>query len=228
MKFISRVTVFLITITSSVAMMTGCGKPEPKTPTKVPTVNYSQEPGGSLKPPPGSHKSTVILYFVPLGSVPPDLVKKLADYYTERLGIKTDTLGSLEIPDSAHDPDRHQVVVEDLIMLLKSGYPKIAPRYVIGITDQDMYSKEVNYRFTFSSRDSNPDAGYGVVSYARMDPKMDGGPADDGFLWSRIRKMTSKNVCMIYYGLNQSDNPQSVLFSPILSLDDLDREGQGF
>lgn len=61
-----------------------------------------------------------------------------------------------------------------------------------------------------------------------MDPRFFGQSEDNSLLLTRLKKMTSKNLGTIYYNLPQSKDPQSVLYSPVLSLDDLDRMGEGF
>ncbi len=40
--------------------------------------------------------------------------------------------------------------------------------------------------------------------------------------------MITKNIGIMYYGLEQSSDRKSVLFGPILSLDDLDSIGEDF
>jgi hypothetical protein len=44
----------------------------------------------------------------------------------------------------------------------------------------------------------------------------------------RLRKMVAKNLGLVYYGLTQASDRRSVLFGPILSLDDLDSIGEDF
>jgi predicted Zn-dependent protease len=72
------------------------------------------------------------------------------------------------------------------------------------------------WNFVFSYRWD--DGGYAVVSTARM-------TNSDEVTLSRLRKMVTKSVGVMYYGLSVSDDPASVLYTP-LSVDDLDRMGE--
>lgn len=91
-----------------------------------------------------------------------------------------------------------------------------------------MYMKAMRdrWRFTFSLR--SRDRRVAVVSYARMDPKNLGEPADAEVLQSRLRKMVLKNIGIMYFGLPASGNPRSVLYGNILGVDDLDRMTEEF
>ncbi len=53
-------------------------------------------------------------------------------------------------------------------------------------------------------------------------------PPDDELLHTRVQKMITKNIGIMYYGLDQSTDRKSVLFGPILTLDDLDGVGKDF
>ena len=55
-----------------------------------------------------------------------------------------------------------------------------------------------------------------------MDPRFYGLPADNELLTSRIEKMTTKDIGALALGRRERSNPRSVLYTPILSLDDLD------
>ena len=43
-----------------------------------------------------------------------------------------------------------------------------------------------------------------------------------------LRKMISKNIGIMYYGLEESTDRKSVLYGPILGLDDLDSISEDF
>ena len=99
---------------------------------------------------------------------------------------------------------------------------------VIAVTPYDMDTEAMRdqWRFTFSLRSS--DQRMAVVSYARMDPaKLDGRP-DEGLLRTRLRKMVTKNIGIICFGLPLSDDPRSVLFGSVLGVEELDRMTEDF
>jgi predicted Zn-dependent protease len=163
---------------------------------------------------------------VPVGKTPASTVSALADYYRGRLGVNVRVLHNLTLPPEATDLKRGQIVAETVITLLQSRFPQT--KYLIGVVDADMYSREAGYRFAFSNRDWGDDWGVAIVSTARMDPTHFRQPADPELLMARLKKMVTKNLSLVYYQLETSTDPKSVLFSPVMSVDDLDRMGQGF
>ena len=58
--------------------------------------------------------------------------------------------------------------------------------------------------------------------YARMNPIGFGNAPDDILLRSRLRKMVTKNIGIMCYGLPLSPNPRSVLYGNIGGTDELD------
>ena len=44
----------------------------------------------------------------------------------------------------------------------------------------------------------------------------------------RLRKMVTKDIGILYYGLPQSSNPHSVLYNRILGIEELDAVGEQF
>jgi predicted Zn-dependent protease len=88
-----------------------------------------------------------------------------------------------------------------------------------------MYIREYNWRFAFSWRQEGR---FAVVSTARMDPVFFGRKRNDAILESRLRKMITKNIGLMYYGYFQSSDPKSVLYRSVLSIDDLDKIGEDF
>jgi hypothetical protein len=61
-----------------------------------------------------------------------------------------------------------------------------------------------------------------------MDPVNLREPPDPALLHTRLRKMVSKNIGIMHYRLPQTTDRNSVLYGPILSLDDLDSIGEDF
>lgn len=169
-----------------------------------------------------------MVYFVKLGRFSSPSPERLVQYYGQKLGLDIRVLPEVPFERRAVNHGRQQLVAEELVDLMKRAYPDLAndPQAVlIGITADDMYIRESRWRFAFSRRQEGR---FAVVSSARMDPVFLGGPADDELLHIRLRKMISKNVGIMYYGLPQSKDRRSVLFGPILGLDDLDSIGEDF
>jgi len=61
-----------------------------------------------------------------------------------------------------------------------------------------------------------------VVSTARLNPRFFGISEGEDVAFSRARKLFTKNIGLLYYGLPDSDDPDSPLYNNILSVADLD------
>ena len=171
------------------------------------------------------------LYLVAIGDVPVDMTDRLVSYVQTRFQIPIRALPAFTFDGQMLDRQRSQVVADELIRAVRVQHAAVVknPRTrVIAITPFDMYMLAMRdqWKFTFSLR--SRDQRVAVVSYARMDPANLGGVSDATLLESRLRKMTSKNIGIIYYGLPTSQNPRSAMFGNILGIDDLDRMTEDF
>jgi len=171
------------------------------------------------------------LYFVAIGEVPADMIEGLVSHFQKKFGVPSKTLLRLGFDEVTFDRQRSQVVADRLIQAVRFRNVTRARNpqtRVIGITPFDMYMESMRdqWSFTFSMR--SPDNRFAVVSYARMDPVNLGDAPNDALLRSRLRKMVTKNVGIMYFGLPFSDNPKSALYRNILGVDDLDRMTEDF
>lgn len=173
-------------------------------------------------------KSAATVFFVPLGDVRSVSLQELVKFYKQKYGLVIQTLPALQLERGALDRQRRQLIAEELIEFMKRGYPNHAanPRVIlIGITEYDMYIRKYSWAFGFTYRAENR---FAVVSSARMNPIILGRPADPVLLQTRLRKMITKNLGILYFHLPQSNDPSSVLYRSILGIDDLDRVGESF
>jgi len=169
------------------------------------------------------------IYFIPMGDFPTDQMQRLADYYNQRFGLEIPILKSIPVSVSAVDNNRGQLVAEKLVGDLRNAFPELTadPKAIlIGFTSQDMYIVAKEWRFAFGWRDT--DARTAVVSTARMNLHYMGQPFWGASQEIRLRKMVTKDIGILYYGLSQSDNPKSVLYNSILGIQELDEVGEGF
>lgn len=168
------------------------------------------------------------IYLVPIGKFSAVPMDELKTYYHDRFGISVEALPLLPFDQTTYDPDRQQLIAEELIEQIKRGCPEQAQdenAIVIGLTDGDMYLRQMEWQFGFNYR---ADERFAVVSCARMDPINFGKPANAKLLSSRARKMLTKNIGIMYFKKPASTNPKSVLYNNILGLEDLDRMGEEF
>ena len=176
----------------------------------------------------GSSSAGQKIYFVAMGEMRSVRLDGLQAYYKQRYDLTIDLLPSIGLEPVVVDERRRQLIAEELLSLLKRRYPEHArspQSIVIGITEGDMYIREVNWRFAFARRDGDR---FAIVSSARMDPVSFGYLPDEELLQTRLRKMLSKNIGIMYYKLPQKSDRRSVMFGPILGIDDLDSMGEDF
>jgi predicted Zn-dependent protease len=166
------------------------------------------------------------IYFVPLGDFSVTSVQDLVDYYQSKYGIAIETLPSVPLDPAAIDTERRQLVAEAAVESMKRANPNLVndpAAILIGLTAEDMYIAQYDWRFTFSWRQERK---YAVVSNARMIIGARVVPVQK--LSSRLRKMVTKNIGVLYFHLPQSDDPRSVLYKNVGGISELDYMGEEF
>jgi predicted Zn-dependent protease len=164
------------------------------------------------------------IYFVPLGDFRPTEIEKLIAYYKSKYGLSIETLPHLAIDSTVMNSERLQLTAEAVIASIKDKNPALAndPQAIlIGLTTEDMYIARYDWQFTFSGRQEGR---YAVVSNARMSL---GKPSADK-AHSRLRKMVTKNIGILYYRLPPNDDPRSVLYKNVGGISELDAMGEEF
>ncbi len=161
---------------------------------------------------------------VPLGAVPPGLIEQLVGYYRDQYGLNVTVLTPASVPGNIANPLRGQIDAPTLARYVGKLFPEAYgdPNVVlIGITPLDLYDATSHFRYVFGIKSSpaNPKA---IISTFRMDPETYSEPPNDALLYSRGRKLLTKYIGLLYYGLAPSSDPQSPLYDSILGPDDLD------
>jgi predicted Zn-dependent protease len=175
-----------------------------------------------------SSKHLCQITFVPIGNFPSTSLQALASYYEQTLGLHIDVRPAIPFEESMMDRSRGQLIGEELVNGMKTGYPTQAQDrsvMMVGFTRSDMYIRHKNWQFAFAHRE---DGRFAAISTARMDPVSFGFPPNDGVLVRRLLKMTSKQIGLYFYELPERQEKSSVLFSPILGVDDLDEVSMDF
>lgn len=178
--------------------------------------------------PQGREKGKEKLYFIPLGNFSGAPITRLVSYYKHKLGIAAVSMPAVSLALPVVDKRRSQLIAEEVIELMKRKNPQLAedPNVIlIGLTDEDMYIRQKNWQYAFSYRTQRR---FAVVSNARMNPVNLGDVPNQDLLDIRMRKMVTKNIGLLYYLLPANHNPKSVLYSDVLSVEDLDRMGEEF
>ena len=169
------------------------------------------------------------VYLVPLGAPDPPFVDSVAAHLEQRYQLRVVKLAALPLDKSVVDNPRSQLIAEALIALMRRGYPLEAAdgsAVLVGITFYDRYiASYTKSRWAFSYR---MDGRFAVVSTARMDEGRWGRASNPELLETRLRKMVTKNLGVLYFRLDQSTDRRSVMYGPIQSVGDLDRIGDDF
>ena len=170
------------------------------------------------------------IFFIPLTDFPASELQPLADYYRSKYGLEIEVKPNLRVTSTQYDSDRQQFIAEELAALMRRTYPaskEAGKAVLIGVIGDDMYIKKMNWNYAFAYR--RDEDRVAVVSSARM---------NYGFLslWqasketqqSRLRKMITKNIGVLYYNLPLSNNPKSVMYGKVGGPQELDRMGEDF
>ena len=169
------------------------------------------------------------VYFVPLGSFNGDDLAALAQYYRDNYKLDITILKGITVDGTVRDSSRGQLMAEKLVESVRAGVPEYAndPRAIlIGFTSEDIYPTSQKWQFAFGWRLGSSHAA--VVSTARMSLHYIGQPMDLNLSETRLRKMVTKDIGILYYGLPQNQNPKSVLFNGIMGIEELDQVGEDF
>jgi predicted Zn-dependent protease len=164
------------------------------------------------------------LYFIPLGDFPSSTTEDLIAHYQSKYGLSIETRPNLALKFSVVNTARQQLIAEELIALIKNAYPDLVANtesIIIGLTTEDMYIAQYRWQFSFSWRQ---DGRYAVVSNARMSL---GDPSEERQA-ARLRKMVAKNIGILYFRLQQSNDPRSVLYKDVGGISELDYMGEEF
>lgn len=174
---------------------------------------------------PSSPVDSVVLYVIPTDGVSELVAANLARALTQDTGMWVKS--SLAAPSGITEPfaGTNQYPAEDYLPLgatLAKRLPDAGPRtYFIVLTDRDINSRSRNFRFVYSFH--NPMARTSVLSVARLLFTRDGNPASGEIISLRIQKMLMRIVGEMKLGWQRTSDPADLMYSPIMSIDDIDR-----
>ena len=192
--------------------------------TQEPTATRDVAPSVTpIVPSPAPNARQLIL--VPFQGFPVPVLERLRDYFHDTYGIPVSVAPAVPLTEDSFNRARDQIIGERLLDLLTSEVVRARADVVVGLTQYDMMIEDKpEWRFAFAQRSASQ--GVGVVSMARMDPRLFGGPPDDELFFHRALKMVAKHLGILYYGLDTSTDPTSVMYGNVLSVRDLDVMGE--
>lgn len=168
------------------------------------------------------------IYFVPVGKTSQAVVDGLADYYRAQLHVQIQSLPRLPIPNSFRIEGSGQVAAQDVLNQLRLQYFHQGATCVIGVVDEDINSRMPGTNYIYAYHQTYPNGNYAIVSTARFDPAFFGDPPDPALATSRLRKLTTKMIGLLYYRLPESSDPESPLYGGINGISDIDSRRQAF
>ncbi|MGA2021909.1 MAG: hypothetical protein ABSH02_15050 [Candidatus Sulfotelmatobacter sp.] len=169
------------------------------------------------------------IYFVPIGDFPSEQLKPLVQYYRRKYKLEIGITNSIPVDPGTRDGSRPQLMAENLVSSIRNDVPEQGAdpsAILIGFTSEDIYPTSQNWQFAFGWRITSARAA--VVSTARMSLQYEGQPLSFDLPGTRLRKMVTKDIGILYYGLPQSENPKSVLYDQPMGIQELDQVGEEF
>ena len=157
------------------------------------------------------------------------LALPLVQYYSQKYKLEITIADRIPVEPAALDVSHRQLIAENLASSLRNRVPEAAkdPESVlIGFTTEDMYPVSQAWQFAFGWRLGSARAA--VVSTARLSLTSIGQTSDQELLATRLRKIVTKDLGILYFGLPQSENPKSVLYNQIMGIEELDAVGEDF
>ncbi len=174
---------------------------------------------------PSSPVDGVSLYVIPTDGFPEQWAANISRALTRDTGqwVKS----SLLIPSGVNEPlpGTNQYPADDYLpfgLKVAKQLPDTNSRtYFIVLTDRDINSRAQNFRFQYSFH--NPMARTSVLSVARLAYEKDGTVAPVEVIGLRTQKMLMRIVGEMKLGWKRTTDPTDLMFSPIMSIEDIDR-----
>jgi len=161
-------------------------------------------------------KGTGRIYLVPLtGHTAAQGLEYFAEWLRAKYDLDVQVLPALTVDGAAWDSGRRQWVAELLYAQMKREHADLAAdpnAYLIGFTDESMYSVNNGWKFSFTQRDMKRAA---VISAHEMEDgwlerTWNAGVARE-HLETRLRRILLKDVAILYWHLPLNHDPTSLL-----------------
>jgi YD repeat-containing protein len=165
------------------------------------------------------------VYLIPIGLAENEPLDWAPQYYKAKFGIEVVLLSRAELNPSLENPQRHQLNASKCVDFLRHLRPDLASdpsAILIGITSRDMYIPDFDWAYAENWRYGGH---FAIVSSARLHPPSPMGEWNPEWLNSRVQKLLTKNIAMLYFGLPLSADDTSLLSGVVSSGMAIDRMG---
>jgi len=171
----------------------------------------------------------VDVWLMPLEGFPPEYTRELEKKFSAELGLNVRATVHAGRTAKMFSPSG-QIIAErvrdELRIPLQRLYDITPKTIIVALTLDDLNGEDGGTRFAFAMH--FPPERLSVVSMARLSDKFFGKIDVPSITKLRLYKMVKKAIGLQYYGYARSTDLKSVLYSPVMNLDDLDAAGTSF
>jgi predicted Zn-dependent protease len=171
----------------------------------------------------------VDVWLMPIEGFSPDYARELETRFSAELGLNVRATVHAGRTPNMFGPSRQMIsehVRDELKVPLHRLYDVTPKTIFIALTRDDLNGEDGGTRFVFATH--FPSERLSVVSMARLSDSFFGKLDTPAVTKLRLYKMVKKAIGIQYYGYARSTDLNSVMYSPIMSLDDLDACGSRF
>ncbi len=143
-------------------------------------------------------------------------------YYQAKLGVDVSLLPAMRADESLIDPRRRQLDSEKCVNFVRKGLPDLVAdpsTLIIAVTSRDIFIRSFGWAYTENFRQNGR---FAVVSSARLKSTSFWANRNPEWSASRLQKMLTKNIAMLYFDLPMSNDYTSLLSGGVLSGDQVD------
>ncbi len=190
--------------------------------TTPPTTSLSVHPANAADRP-------VNVWLIPLEGFPENVTRKLESQFAAELGLRVRSTVHAGRTPKMFGPSGQMIaerVRSELLVPVQRLYDVTPKTAFIVLTKDDLNSKDAGTRFVFA-RHFHDDR-LSIVSSARLHESFFGNLEQAGLTDLRLYKMVKKTIGLQFYGYPRSTDLKSVMYSPVMSLQDLDDHGTAF
>lgn len=167
----------------------------------------------------------VRIYLIPMEGIPPAYATSLANHIEFRHKLRTVATTVMGKQPSMFNAEHRQYIANEIAkqadQVIKNPPGPAEQPFILVLTPYDINEQEFNLRFLFAAHFK----GVSVISTARIDPVNFGLPRNDKLRDARLMKLVDKAIGQQIHGYPISSDRRSVMYGPIMSLDDLDAIG---
>ncbi len=157
------------------------------------------------------------LYLIPLGLSPDESLDWAPAYYKAKFGIEPIILPAAAVEPNLETTARQQLDADKCIQFLSKLRPDLArdpSAILIGVTSRDIYIPDTGWLYAENYRQ---DGRFAIISSARLHPPATIGKWNPEWLNSRLQKLLTKNIAILYFDLPMSSDYESLLSGGVLS-----------